>query len=83
VGLASTLGFAQQLEEKSNEHKSYTGVRELIIDNVSGAIEVTASTGGSVEIEITKSLRADSQDRMTIGRREISWRRDGKAGWFS
>src|SRR5258708_430389 len=79
VGLASTLAFAQQLEEKSNEHKSYAGVRELIIDTIRGPIEVTASTGGSVEIEIVKSLRADSQDRMSIARREISLaeRREG------
>jgi hypothetical protein len=78
VGLVS-LANAQRLEENTNEHKSYAGVRELIIDNVNGFIEVTAGTGGSVEMEIAKSLRADSQDRMTIGRREISLaeRREG------
>lgn len=74
-----SLTFAQQLEDKTNEHKSYTGVRELIIDNVNGFIEVSAATGGSVEIDIAKSLRGDSQDRLTIARREISLaeRREG------
>lgn len=77
--LISGAVFAQQLEEKSTDHKSYSGVRELVIDNVSGSIEVTASTGGTVEVEIAKSLRADSQDRMNIAKKEVSLaeRREG------
>jgi len=70
VSLAS-VAFAQ-LEEKSTEHRTFTGTRELIIDNVNGAIEVTASTGGSVEMDIEKTLRGASQDRLTIAKREIS-----------
>jgi hypothetical protein len=61
-----------QLEEKSAEHKSFGGVRELIVDNVTGFIEVSASTGGSVEVDIEKTLRASSQDRMALGRKEVS-----------
>lgn len=76
--LAATAAFAQ-LEDKSTEHKSYTGVRELIVDNITGAIEVTAATGPSVEMDIEKTLSARSQDRLTIARREISLaeRREG------
>lgn len=78
AGLAAIM-FGQQLEEKSNDHKSYAGVRELIIDNISGSIEVTAAAGGSVEVEIARTLRADSQDRLTIARKELSLaeRREG------
>jgi hypothetical protein len=70
LSLAS-LALAQ-LEEKSTEHRTYAGTRELIIDNINGAIEVTASTGGTVEMDIEKTLRGASQDRLTIAKREVS-----------
>jgi hypothetical protein len=59
-------------EEKTNERKTFSGVRELVIDNVSGFIEVTAGTGGSVEIEIEKTLSGDSADRLALAKKEIS-----------
>jgi hypothetical protein len=61
-----------QLEEKSTEHKSFAGVRELIVDNVTGFIEVSASTGGSVEVDVEKSLRASTQDRLSLAKKEVS-----------
>src|SRR5579862_4907744 len=64
--------IAQPLEDRSTEHKSYAGVRELIVDNVTGFIEVSASTGGSVEMDIEKTLRARSQDRLALARKEIT-----------
>jgi DUF4097 and DUF4098 domain-containing protein YvlB len=71
VLFTAAVAFAQ-LEEKSTEHRTFTGTRELIIDNINGAIEVTASTGGSVEMDIEKTLRGASQDRMNIAKRELS-----------
>src|SRR5579862_7714461 len=73
------LAAGQTVEDKSTEHRSYAGARELIIDDITGSIEVTASTGGSVEVDVEKTLRAWSQDRLTIARREISLaeRREG------
>jgi DUF4097 and DUF4098 domain-containing protein YvlB len=76
--LASAVAFAQ-VDDRSTEHKSYTGVRELVIDNIRGNIEVSASTGSSVEMEIEKTLSARSQDRLAIAKKEISLaeRREG------
>ena len=76
--LAGVVAFAQ-MDDKSTEHKSYAGVRELVIDNVRGDIEVTASTGSSVEMDIEKTLSARSQDRLAIAKKEISLaeRREG------
>src|ERR1700683_1824530 len=56
--VAGSAGFmdAQQLEEKSTDHKTFSGARELIIDNITGFIEVTAATGNTMEVEIEKSL---------------------------
>jgi DUF4097 and DUF4098 domain-containing protein YvlB len=65
------LGFAQNIEDKSTEHRSFPGVRELIVDNVTGSIEVTASNGSSVEADITRTLSAESQDRIALARKEV------------
>jgi DUF4097 and DUF4098 domain-containing protein YvlB len=72
VFVAAAVSPAQQLEDKSNEHHAFAGVRDLIVDNVTGSIEVTASTGGSVEVDVEKSLRASSQDRLSLAKREVS-----------
>lgn len=69
MALAGVLSAA---EEKTTEHKSYTGVRELVIDDVTGSIEVTASGGNSVEMDIEKTLSAESEDRMALAKKEIS-----------
>jgi hypothetical protein len=76
--LAGVVAFAQ-IDDRSTEHKSYAGVRELVIDNVRGDIEVTASTGSSVEMDIEKTLSARSEDRLAIARKEITLaeRREG------
>ncbi len=70
--LSAVPMLAQPLEDHSTDHKSYGGVRELVIENVTGYIEVSASTGGSVEVDVEKTLRARSQDRLNLARREIS-----------
>src|SRR5580704_4148112 len=72
--LALSLGLtalAQTIEDKSTEHRTFSGVRELIIDNVTGSIDVTASTGNSVEADITRTLSAESQDRIALARKEV------------
>src|ERR1700680_3766594 len=62
----------QAAEEKTNERKTCSGVGEVVSDNASGFIEVTAGTGGSVEIEIEKTLSGDSADRLALAKKEIS-----------
>jgi DUF4097 and DUF4098 domain-containing protein YvlB len=70
-GLAYALAFGQ-LEEKSAEHKTFSGVRELIIHNVNGSIEVTTSTGAAVEIDIARTLSAETSDRLALARKEAA-----------
>ena len=69
--VGSSLAFAK-IEEKSNEHKTFMGVNELIIDNVNGFIEVTAAAGGAVEMDIAKTLSAESRDRIALARKEVT-----------
>ncbi len=59
-------------EEKTTEHKSFAGVKELVIDNVTGVIEVTASNSNSVEMDIEKTLSGDSADRLSLAKKEVS-----------
>lgn len=71
--LGLVLVFAlHAAEEKTTEHKTFSGVHELVIDNISGFIEVTASAGGSVEIDIEKTLSGASADRVSLAKKEIS-----------
>jgi DUF4097 and DUF4098 domain-containing protein YvlB len=65
------IAFAQ-LEDRSTDHRSYSGVREFIVDNITGNIEVTATSGNVVEVDIEKTLTADSPDRMSLAKKEIS-----------
>src|SRR5580698_9132708 len=71
LGLALALAL-HAAEEKSNEHKTFSGVHELVIDNITGFIEVTASNGNSVEMDIEKTLSGESADRLSLARKEIS-----------
>jgi hypothetical protein len=71
LGLILALGL-HAAEEKTSEHKTFSGVRELVIDNISGFIEVTASTGGSIEMDVQKTLSGSSADRLSLAKKEIS-----------
>jgi hypothetical protein len=64
--------LAHAADERTTEHKTFAGVRELVIDNITGFIEVTASTGGSVEMDIEKTLSGESADRLSLAKKEIS-----------
>ncbi len=59
-------------DEKTTEHKTFSGVREVVIDNVHGSIEVTTTTGGSVEMDIEKTLSGESADRISLAKKEVS-----------
>lgn len=67
----AALAFADVVD-KSSEHKSFAGVHELIIDNVNGFIEVTGtSETGTVELDVAKTLKARSQDRLALAKKEV------------
>jgi hypothetical protein len=76
---AASLVFGQNVEDRSTEHRSYAGAQELIVDDITGSIEVTAGTGSSVEVDVEKILSAWSQDRLALAKKEISLteRREG------
>ncbi len=71
--LASLLGSLAfgEVESKTSEHRSYPGVRDLMIDNIHGNIEVVASNVTGVEVDIATTLRANTQDRLDLAKKEI------------
>src|ERR1700687_5994175 len=69
IVLAALPALAQ--EDKSTERKTHAGIRDLVSDNVSGSIEVAAGTGADVEVEVTRTFKAWSEDRLAIARREV------------
>jgi hypothetical protein len=77
--LAATIAVAQ-VEDRSTEHRSFSGVRELVISNIQGGIDVTAWNGSSVEMDIEKVLSARTADRLSIGRSEVSLRERQEGG---
>jgi DUF4097 and DUF4098 domain-containing protein YvlB len=64
--------FSQPLEDRSVEHRTYSGIHDLILDNISGGIEVTAGSSNSVEIEVEKILSARTSDRLALAKKEVS-----------
>lgn len=64
--------LAQQAEEKTSEHRTFPGVREIIIDNVFGSITVETHSGSSAEVDIAKTLRAETADRAALARKEVT-----------
>jgi hypothetical protein len=69
--LCLTAILPAQVEDRSKEHKSFSGVNELLVDNVDGFIDVAAASGSTVEIDVAKTLSADSQDRLALARKEV------------
>jgi DUF4097 and DUF4098 domain-containing protein YvlB len=80
IWLALAACVLNAAQEKTSERKTFSGVRELAIDNVTGFIEVTASNGNSVEMEIEKTLRGESEDRLALARKEISLKTTQQGG---
>ena len=66
----TALAFAQ-LEDKSTEHRSYSGVMQLEIDNINGFVEVTGGNGNTVEADVARTLRADSRDGLERARKDV------------
>jgi hypothetical protein len=64
--------LAHGADERTPEHKTFAGLRELVIDNITGFIEVPASTSGAVEMDIEKTLSGESADRLSLAKKEIS-----------
>jgi hypothetical protein len=69
-----------QVEDRSTETRTFAGVREVVLDNVSGSVEVSGYNGRDVVMEIEKRIRAESDERMDAARREVKLEATESAG---
>jgi DUF4097 and DUF4098 domain-containing protein YvlB len=60
-----------QVEDRSTETRTFAGVRELVLDNVNGTVEITGDGGREVVMEVAKFIRAESNERLEAARREV------------
>ncbi|MBN2245187.1 MAG: DUF4097 family beta strand repeat protein [Candidatus Aminicenantes bacterium] len=77
--LGSGLAVAERypVEKKEMIQKNLTfpdpkGVKELQVDNVWGFISVKGYSGAEVQLLVTKTIKAKSQDRLEKAREEVS-----------
>src|SRR5262249_28225281 len=59
--------------EKIQRTLQFSGAANHMIelDNLSGAIHVVSTTGRSVEVSATRTIRAESQDRVVEAKRDV------------
>jgi hypothetical protein len=61
------------LREQETIHKSFPGAHKLLaVDNIFGSIEVVGGQSDQVEIVVTKTLRAESKERMEAAKKEVT-----------
>lgn len=66
--LAAAFG---EVQDQSTETRTFPGVRALVLDNVSGTVDVTGYAGRDVVVEIQKRIKAESQERLEAARKEV------------
>jgi hypothetical protein len=71
VALALAVPLMAEVQDRSTETRTFAGVREIVLDNVSGTVEVTGYNGRDAVVEIEKRIRAESDDRMEVAKREV------------
>jgi hypothetical protein len=61
------------LREQETIRKLFTGAHKLLaVDNIFGSIEVVGGQSDQVEIVVTKTLRAESKERMEAAKKEVT-----------
>jgi hypothetical protein len=61
------------LREQETIRKSFTGAHKLLaVDNIFGSIEVVGGQTDQVELVVTKTLRAESKERMEAAKKEVT-----------
>jgi hypothetical protein len=61
------------LREQEIIRKSFAGAHKLLmVDNIFGSVEVVGGQGDQVEVVVTKTLRAESKERMDAAKKEVT-----------
>src|SRR5579863_5277998 len=58
-------------DQQETIRKTFSGVKELVVDNVFGSIEVGGYAGREIQLSVRKTLRADSAEQFAEAGREV------------
>jgi hypothetical protein len=78
--LAATAAVYGDVEEKSTQQRSFTGAQKLILDDVLGSVDVTGYNGRDLQVEVTKTVKAESPERAEVAKREVTLDMNQSAG---
>ena len=70
--LVAAAAACGEVEERSNQQRSFAGAQKLILDDVLGSVEVAGYNGRDLQVEVTKTLKAESPDRAEVAKREVT-----------
>ncbi len=70
-GLAACSLAVFAAEEKSVDTRTFANAHLVIVDNVDGSIDATGYSGNDVQMEVTKRIEAESDERMQAAKKEV------------
>lgn len=72
VGGAQLTGQRRyEIEEKQNLTRSFAAARRIEVDNIFGSIRVSGSSGSTVQVTVTETLRARTADDAAQARKDV------------
>ncbi|MBX9601052.1 MAG: hypothetical protein K2X35_08610 [Bryobacteraceae bacterium] len=71
AALILTGALLSAAESTETKRQTFSGVREVILDNITGPIEVAGHTGATVELEYTRKVTAESGNRLEAANRDV------------
>jgi len=76
IGLLALLPLSGDVEDRSTDSKTFSGVRLVVVDNINGNIEASGYNGNDLVMEVTRSVRAESSERLAAANREVTLKTD-------
>ncbi|MEO7144459.1 MAG: hypothetical protein ABI165_13250 [Bryobacteraceae bacterium] len=68
---AAAVAARGEVEQKTTEQHSFSGAKKLILDDVLGAIDAVGYSGHELQVEVSKTVRAESAERADAAKREV------------
>jgi len=67
----AALACGYEVEDKETIHQSFPAATRLDLDNVNGYVHVTGYNGTEIVMDAQKTIRAESQDRLDVAKRDV------------
>jgi hypothetical protein len=67
------------VDDRTTESRTFPGAHLVIVDNVTGSIEASGYSGNDVQMEVTRTVHAESAERLAAANREVKLNMDQSA----